>query len=73
MTTAIPDIMDIQRDRVIQEGEISVTTLSLAQTQTSGRFALDSISLNFYVLVYFKNKVEGKITMLKLQFIFQNA
>ena len=46
--TAMPHIMDIQRDYVIQEGAIAVTTFSLVQTHISKRYALDSILYFFW-------------------------
>ena len=57
--TANPDVMDIQRDHGIQEGVMAVTTLSLAQTQISRIFVLDSLLL--YTLSQVILKIQSKV------------
>ena len=52
MITAIPDIMDIQRDLVIQEDVIAVTTLSLPKTPEDLYWIL--FYYIFFVSVYLK-------------------
>ena len=60
--------MDFLRDHIIHEDEKAVTTLSLAQTRISRKFDWTLFYYIFFVPVYFKNIVKGRIAIIKLQY-----